>query len=99
MTQAEKCRAFRALHERESAFLIPNPWDIGTARMSAQLGFEALATTSAGFAFSIGQCDNTVSREQMMAHVSAIAEATHLDRKSTRLNSSHGGISRMPSSA
>ena len=78
MTQAEKGHAFRALHEREGAFLIPNPWDIGTARMLAQLGFEALATTSAGFAFSIGQCDNTVSREQMMAHVSAIAEATQL---------------------
>ena len=78
MTQAEKCHAFRALHEREGAFLIPNPWDIGTARMLAQLGFEALATTSAGFAFSIGQCDNTVSREQMMAHVSAIAAATDL---------------------
>jgi 2-methylisocitrate lyase-like PEP mutase family enzyme len=77
-TQAEKGRAFRALHERDRAFIIPNPWDAGTARLLAHLGFEALATTSAGFAFSVGQRDNTVDRETMMAHVSAIAAATDL---------------------
>jgi 2-methylisocitrate lyase-like PEP mutase family enzyme len=77
-TQAEKGKAFRALHERDSAFIIPNPWDIGTARLLAGLGFEALATTSAGYAFSIGQRDNTVSRDQMLAHVEAIAAATDL---------------------
>ena len=77
-TQAEKGRAFRALHERDHAFIIPNPWDAGTARLLAHLGFEALATTSAGFAFSVGQRDNTIERDAMMAHVSAIAAATDL---------------------
>ena len=78
LTQAEKGRVFRALHERDHAFIIPNPWDVGTARLLAHLGFEALATTSAGYAFSVGQRDNTINREQMMAHVSAIASATDL---------------------
>jgi 2-methylisocitrate lyase-like PEP mutase family enzyme len=77
-TQAEKGSAFRALHERQSAFIIPNPWDVGTARLLARLGFEALATTSAGYAFSVGQRDNTVGREMMMAHVGAIVSATDL---------------------
>lgn len=77
-TQAEKGSAFRALHERNSAFLIPNPWDVGTARLLAHLGFEALATTSAGFAFSVGQRDNTIGRDKMMAHVAAIVSATDL---------------------
>jgi 2-methylisocitrate lyase-like PEP mutase family enzyme len=78
LTQSEKGRAFRALHEREGAFIIPNPWDIGTARMLAHLGFEALATTSAGYAFSLGRPDYMVDRDEMMAHVSAIASATEL---------------------
>lgn len=77
-TQGEKGSAFRALHQRASAFVIPNPWDIGTARLLAHLGFEALATTSAGFAFSIGQRDNTVGRDKMMAHVREIVSATDL---------------------
>ncbi|MCI0416416.1 isocitrate lyase/phosphoenolpyruvate mutase family protein [bacterium] len=77
-TQVEKGRYFRKLHERERAFIIPNPWDIGTARLLARLGFEALATTSAGYAFSIGQKDNTVGREKMMEHVEAIVSATDL---------------------
>lgn len=77
-TQAEKGVAFRALHERDQAFIIPNPWDMGTARLLAHLGFEALATTSAGYAFSLGQRDNTVGRDPMMAHVRAIASATDL---------------------
>jgi 2-methylisocitrate lyase-like PEP mutase family enzyme len=77
-TQTEKGRTFRALHERDGAFIIPNPWDIGTARLLAQLGFEALATTSAGFAFSMGQRDQTIGRDKMMAHVSALASATDL---------------------
>jgi len=77
-TQKEKAVAFRALHERDHAFIIPNPWDVGTARLLAHLGFEALATTSAGFAFSIGQRDNTVGREAMMAHVRAIVAGTDL---------------------
>jgi 2-methylisocitrate lyase-like PEP mutase family enzyme len=76
--QAEKGQAFRTLHARGQAFIIPNPWDAGTARLLAQLGFEALATTSAGYAFSAGKADNTISREEMMAHVSTIAAATEL---------------------
>src|SRR5580700_10101453 len=78
LTRAEKGLAFRALHERDKAFIVPNPWDVGTARLLAHLGFEALATTSAGYAFSVGRRDNTIDREEMMAHVSAIAAATDL---------------------
>ena len=78
LTQAEKGRAFRALHERDRAFIIPNPWDVGTARLLAHLGFEALATTSMGYAFSAGQRDNTIDRQRMMEHVSAIASASDL---------------------
>ncbi|MGH7461373.1 MAG: isocitrate lyase/PEP mutase family protein, partial [Longimicrobiales bacterium] len=77
-TRSEKGRIFRALHERDGAFVIPNPWDIGTARLLARLGFEALATTSAGFAFSVGQRDNTIGRERMMAHARDIVSATDL---------------------
>jgi 2-methylisocitrate lyase-like PEP mutase family enzyme len=54
ITQSEKGSIFRALHERDGAFILPNPWDLGGVRMLAHLGFEALATTSAGYAFSIG---------------------------------------------
>jgi 2-methylisocitrate lyase-like PEP mutase family enzyme len=77
-TQAEKGRAFRALHLRDRAFIIPNPWDAGTARLLTHLGFEALATTSMGYAFSAGKCDGAVGREQMLAHVAAMASATPL---------------------
>jgi len=77
-SQVEKASAFRALHERERAFIIPNPWDIGTARLLEQLGFEALATTSAGFAFSIGQRDYNLSRDQTIAHAASIVAATDL---------------------
>jgi 2-methylisocitrate lyase-like PEP mutase family enzyme len=78
IAQQEKGKAFRALHERERAFIIPNPWDAGTARMLAHLGFEALATTSAGNAFSLGQKDGTVGREGTLANAAAIASATEL---------------------
>ncbi|HEY3704817.1 MAG TPA: isocitrate lyase/phosphoenolpyruvate mutase family protein [Terracidiphilus sp.] len=77
-TQAEKSKQFRALHDRESAFILPNPWDTGTARMLAQLGFEALATTSAGYAFSRGTVDGAVGRDAMMAHVAELVAATEL---------------------
>jgi 2-methylisocitrate lyase-like PEP mutase family enzyme len=77
-TQAEKGQRFRALHERDRAFIIPNPWDAGTARMLAQLGFEALATTSAGYAFSRGTVDGAVGRDAMMAHVADLVAATDL---------------------
>lgn len=76
--QAEKGQAFRALHQRVGAFIIPNPWDIGTARILAHLGFEALATTSMGYAFSAGLRDGAVGRDRMMEHVAVIAAATDL---------------------
>ena len=75
-TQTEKALAFRALHQREKAFIIRNPWDAGTARLLAHLGFEALATTSAGYAFSVGRRDNSINRDETLAHVAAIASAT-----------------------
>ena len=77
-TQLEKGRTFQALHERSSAFIIPNPWDIGSARILEQMGFDALATTSMGYAFSLGKLDTTVGRGEMLAHVAAIAAATSL---------------------
>ena len=67
-TQAEKGLAFRRLHERNAAFIIPNPWDIGSARILEHIGFEALATTSMGYAFSLGKLDTTVGRGEMLAH-------------------------------
>ena len=77
-TQSQKAAAFRALHQRDHAFIIPNPYDAGTARLLAHLGFEALATTSAGYAFSLGVRDNTVGREAMLEHIAAIVAATDL---------------------
>jgi 2-methylisocitrate lyase-like PEP mutase family enzyme len=76
--QTEKGTAFRALHERKRAFIIPNPWDVGTARLLEHIGFEALATTSMGYAFSLGRRDNTLSREETIAHASVLAAATNL---------------------
>ncbi len=78
LAQAEKGKTFRALHQRNDAFIIPNPWDVGTARLLAHLGFEALATTSAGYAFSVGQRDNTIDRDRMMAHVAEIVSGVDL---------------------
>ena len=77
-SQATAGQIFRALHERDGAFIIPNPWDAGTARLLQALGFEALATTSAGFAFSLGRPDGRVDRAEVLAHISAIAAATEL---------------------
>ena len=78
MNQKQRNARFRALHERPEAFIIPNPWDIGTARILAKLGFEALATTSTGLAFSLGMRDGAVNREQALAHCRAIVAATDL---------------------
>jgi 2-methylisocitrate lyase-like PEP mutase family enzyme len=82
MTSAQQRRgeAFRALHERPGIFAIPNPWDAGSARMLETLGFEALATTSAGFAFSLARPDaeGAVSRDDTLANARAIVEATSL---------------------
>ena len=78
LTLSEKCRAFAELHQRAGTFIIPNPWDAGSARLLAQLGFEALATSSAGYAFSIGKTDNAVGREAMLDHATVVAAATDL---------------------
>jgi 2-methylisocitrate lyase-like PEP mutase family enzyme len=79
-SQAEKAERFQALHARPGAFVIPNPWDAGTARILTALGFEALATTSAGLAFTLGRRDGagTVSREETLANAKAVADATDL---------------------
>jgi len=69
---------FRALHAEERLFLMPNPWDVGSARLLASYGFRALATTSAGFAWSLGKLDQTVSRDELVAHVASLAQATPL---------------------
>jgi 2-methylisocitrate lyase-like PEP mutase family enzyme len=76
-TPKEKAESFRALHEGE-AFVIPNPWDAGSARVMAALGFEALATTSAGFAFTLGRRDGGVTLAQLSEHVRALALVTDL---------------------
>jgi 2-methylisocitrate lyase-like PEP mutase family enzyme len=85
-TQSEKARLFRALHERPAAFIIPNPWDVGSAHLLEQLGFEALATSSAGYAFSVGRRDGAVDRDDMLAHVAAIASGTNLPVSADLLN-------------
>ena len=79
-TRDQKYETFRALHERAGAFVIPNPWDAGTARILTALGFEALATTSAGVAFAAGRRDspNGLTRDEILANAKAMVEATHL---------------------
>lgn len=79
-SQAEKAERFRALHRRPGGFVIPNPWDAGTARMLAGLGYEALATTSGGLAITLGKRDGegAVTREEVLTHASAIVRATDL---------------------
>ena len=76
-TQNRAASKFRAMHE-SGCFVLPNPWDIGTAIYLEQLGFKALATTSAGFAFSRGKPDGGVPRDEMLAHIREIVEATTL---------------------
>jgi 2-methylisocitrate lyase-like PEP mutase family enzyme len=80
VTQADKARTFKALHDRPGCFLIPNPWDAGTAKLLTQLGFEALATTSAGLAFALGKPDGAgkVTRDETITNAHAIVAATDL---------------------
>ena len=78
VTQAEKAARFQALHERPGAFVIPNPWDAGSAKILASLGFEALTTTSAGLAFALGKRDGEVDREETLENARAIAGAVDL---------------------
>jgi 2-methylisocitrate lyase-like PEP mutase family enzyme len=76
--QSEKAAAFRALHEGPGAFVIPNPYDVGTTRILAALGFAALATTSIGCAFGLGRRDGAITQGEALAHARAIVEATPL---------------------
>jgi len=75
---ADKAATFRALHDRPGAFIIPNPWDAGTARLLAALGFEALASTSLGLANMLGRPDSRVSRSEVIENCRAIVDATDL---------------------
>lgn len=77
-SRSEKTARFRALHEREGAFVIPNPWDVGTARILASMGFEALATTSAGLAFSLGIPEGRLAPDSVLAHCTDLVTATDL---------------------
>lgn len=78
MKSIEENRAeFRRLHER-GCFAIPNPWDIGTAKYLQHVGFKAIATTSAGFAFSRGLCDGAVKRDEMLAHIKELVDASDI---------------------
>jgi 2-methylisocitrate lyase-like PEP mutase family enzyme len=78
MTQAEKALRFQQLHQRAGAFLIPNPWDAGSARILAGLGFEAFATSSGAAAATFGRRDGKISRDEALAHARSIASATDL---------------------
>src|ERR1043166_3820885 len=78
LTQAETATAFAELHQRPGTFIIPNPWDVGSAILLAHAGFEALATSSAGYAFSIGKPDGDVGRDQTLAHAAEVVAATGL---------------------
>ena len=75
--QAQKGRTFQGLHEGEP-FVIPNPWDAGSARLLAELGFRALATTSSGFAFTLGRRDGSVTLDEVAAHVQLLDRVTDL---------------------
>ena len=77
-TQADKARQFLSLHRPGEPLLLPNPWDLGSARLLASLGFEALATTSSGFAASLGRIDGSVTREEALVHAAVIVAATDL---------------------
>lgn len=76
--QKQKCLTFAELHQRETAFIIPNPWDAGSARMLQGMGFEALATTSSGFAHTLGQTDGQVSLADKLLHCRSLCAATSI---------------------
>jgi 2-methylisocitrate lyase-like PEP mutase family enzyme len=78
MTAADRRARFHELHASDGIFVMPNPWDVGSARLLASLGFEALATTSAGFAWTLGKNDMTVTRDELVAHTAAMSAATDL---------------------
>jgi 2-methylisocitrate lyase-like PEP mutase family enzyme len=78
VTQSEKAARFRALHDGPDAFVIPNPWDVGSARILVGLGFKALATSSAASAYALGRRDHQLSRDESLAHARSIVDATDL---------------------
>jgi 2-methylisocitrate lyase-like PEP mutase family enzyme len=78
VTQIQQAERFLALHRQPQPLLLPNPWDVGTAKLLAWLGFSALATTSSGFASTVGRLDGGVTRDEALAHAAAIVEATDL---------------------
>jgi 2-methylisocitrate lyase-like PEP mutase family enzyme len=78
MAVGDRRTRFRALHAGTELFVMPNPWDVGSARLLAASGFQALATTSAGFAWTLGKLDQTVTRDELVAHVADLASATEL---------------------
>lgn len=77
-TQAQKAKTFRDLHEAKECFIAPNPWDAGSTKILTDLGFKALASTGAGFAFSRGLPDNGISRDMLFEHLREICSATHV---------------------
>src|ERR1700680_2598986 len=77
-SQADKAELFRALHEGPEPLLLPNPWDAGSAKLLASIGFPALATTSSGFAATLGRLDGSVTREQALMHSASIVDGTDL---------------------
>src|SRR5215213_1233498 len=86
--QDQKAQRFRALHQGEP-FVIPNPWDAGSARVLAALGFRALATTSSGFAFTLGRLDGAAALDEVVDHVAVLAAATAVPL-SVDLENGHG---------
>lgn len=77
LSVADKRRSFRALHQ-QGCFVLPNPWDIGSARLMEHMGFQAVASTSSGFAWSLGRPDNKVSKDDVLSHLKALVSATNL---------------------
>src|SRR5438128_7192369 len=75
---AERARRFLGLHQAGRPLLMPNPWDVGSAKLLASIGYEALATTSSGFAATLGRLDGSVTRDEALAHSALIAAATEL---------------------
>lgn len=76
--QLQRCKAFRELHESRAGWIIPNPWDVGSARILEGLGFKALATTSGGYAFTLGKADGEVTMIEMLQHCTALVNGTRL---------------------
>src|SRR4030081_3456394 len=77
-TQADKAQQFLALHRAGDPLLLPNPWDLGSTKLLASLGFQALATTSSGFAATLGRLDGSVTRDEALEHSASIVAATDL---------------------